>query len=222
MNIIKDIAGEQAPFLLKLFARTLFGKALETFTILRGHGRNGKSLISELIYKTLGQYAYRTSSDLVTKINPKGGGIGPCPEIAQMHNNRLIITSKPSSQWKFKPDYIKNVTEKTEITGRNPHSSKLNVKILASVFVDLNNKLPFQGEIDDAIVERLIDYEFLNSYTNDKEQLGKPTSNGGVYKQANHFIQLIFFRELYRGSMMHILLDTFAKEFTNVNDINKV
>ena len=29
INIIKDIAGDQAPFLLKLFARTLFGKELE-------------------------------------------------------------------------------------------------------------------------------------------------------------------------------------------------
>ena len=41
MNIIKDIAGNQVPFLLQLFARTLFGIALEKFTILRGHGRNG-------------------------------------------------------------------------------------------------------------------------------------------------------------------------------------
>ena len=96
MNIIKDIAGDQAPFLLKFFGRTLLGKALEKFTILRGHGRNGKSLILELIYKTLGQYAYRASSDLVTNLNPKGSGIGLCPEIAQMHNKRLIITSEPS------------------------------------------------------------------------------------------------------------------------------
>ena len=37
-----------------------------------------------------------------------------------------------------------------------------------------------------------------------------------------NFINLIFFRELYRGSMMNILLDIFAKEFTNVKDINKI
>ena len=73
LNIIKDIAGEQAPFLLKLFARTLFGKAFEKFTILRGDGRNGKSLILELIYKTLGQYAYRAPVELVTNLSPKSG-----------------------------------------------------------------------------------------------------------------------------------------------------
>ena len=136
MNIIKHIAGDQASFLLKLFSRTLFGKALEKFTILRGHGRNGKSLILELNYKTLGQYAYRASSDLVTNSNPKGGGIGPGHEIAQMHNKRLIITSEPSSQWKFKTNFINNVTGGTKITRRDFHSSKLKVKILASFFVD--------------------------------------------------------------------------------------
>ena len=93
INILEDIAKEQAPFLLKLFARTLFGKALEKFIILQEHGRNNKSLIFKLIYKTLGQYAYRASADLVTNLNFKGGGIGPCFEIAQMHNKLLIIKS---------------------------------------------------------------------------------------------------------------------------------
>ena len=118
------MAGEQAPFLLKLFARTSFGKALETFTILRGHGRNGKSLILELIYKTLGQYAFRAFVNIVTNLSPKEGKIGPCPDIAQMHNKRLIITSKPSSQRKFKTDFIKNVTGTTEIRVRDLHFSK--------------------------------------------------------------------------------------------------
>ena len=193
MNIIKDIALNQAPFLLKLFARTLFGKALEKFTILRGHLRNGKSLIFELIYKILVQYAYRASPDLVTNLNPKGGGIGPCPEIAQMHNKRLIITSEPSSQEKFKTDFIKNVTGGTEITGRDLHSSKLKGNINGSFFVDSNNKLPFQGKIDDAIVERLIDYEFVNSYTNDSDMIGTLTTNGGIYKQLITFYKSDFF-----------------------------
>ena len=139
-----------------------------------------------------------------------------------MHNKRLTLTSEPSSQGKFKTDFIKNVTGGTEITGRDLHSSKLKVKILASFFVDTNNKLPFQGEIDDAIVETLIDYEFLNSYTNDIVKIGKPTANGGVYQQVNILYNTDFLRELYRGFMMNILLDTFAKEFTNVKDINKI
>ena len=78
--------------------------------------------------------------------------MGPCPEIAQMHNKLLIITSELSLQGKFKTDFIKNVTERTEITGRDIYSSKLKVKIVLAFLVDLNNKLPFKGEIDDAII----------------------------------------------------------------------
>ena len=98
-----------------------------------------------------------------------------------MHNKRLIITSEPSSQRKFKTDFIKNVTNGTEITGRDLHSIELIVKINASFFVDSNKKLLFQGKIDNAIVKRLIDYEFVNSYTNYKTQIGTPTANGEIY-----------------------------------------
>ena len=109
-----------------------------------------------------------------------------------MHNKRLIITSEPSSQGKFKTEFIKNFTGGTEIIGRDLHCSKSRVIINASFFVDSNNKLPFQGEIDDAIVERLIEYEFVNSYTNDTANIGKPTANGGVYIQINTFYKTNF------------------------------
>ena len=62
----------------------------------------------------------------------------------------------------------------------------------------------------------------MNSYTNDIVKIGKPTANGGVYQQVNILYNTDFLRELYRGFMMNILLDTFAKEFTNVKDINKI
>ena len=55
MNLIKDIAGDQVSFVIKILARTLFGKGFETCTILRGCGRNGKSLILEFMLETLGQ-----------------------------------------------------------------------------------------------------------------------------------------------------------------------
>ena len=38
------------------------------------------------------------------------------------------------------------------IRRRYLYSNKLNVKIVSEFFVDLNNTLPFNGEIDDLIV----------------------------------------------------------------------
>ena len=98
MNILKDIAGDQVSFALKIFARTLFGKGFETFTILREFGRNGKLLILEFMLETLGQYAYKMNKNTILYNNKTSG---PCPEIAQMHNKRLIIASEPSVHAKF-------------------------------------------------------------------------------------------------------------------------
>ena len=43
-TILIDIAGNQINFLKQLLARILLGQTFEKFTILRGSGRNGKSL----------------------------------------------------------------------------------------------------------------------------------------------------------------------------------
>ena len=53
-----------------------------------------------------------------------------------MHNKHLIISSELLLKGKFKTDFIKNITWKTNITGHNRDSNKLTVKINASFFVD--------------------------------------------------------------------------------------
>ena len=55
--ILNDIAKNQVLFVLYILARTLFAKRFETFTILKGCGQNGKSLIFEFMLETLKQYA---------------------------------------------------------------------------------------------------------------------------------------------------------------------
>ena len=51
--------------MLKILVRTLFVKGFETFTIVKGCGRNGKLLILELMLETLGQYAYRMNKNTI-------------------------------------------------------------------------------------------------------------------------------------------------------------
>ena len=59
----------------------------------------------------------------------------------------------------------------------------------------------------------------MNWFNNDKEKLGTPTANGKIYKQVNTVYRTEFSQKLYWGSMMNILLDTFAKVFTNVKGV---
>ena len=87
--------------------------------------------------------------------------------------------------------------------------------------IDSNNKLAFKTEIDFAITERLIDIEFLNAYTNDIAKLGTKTLSGGVNKQINTYYKFQGFHDIYKASMINILLDTFEKKFSNVKNITE-
>ena len=57
-TILIDIEGDQINFLRLLLARIFLGQTFEKFTILRGWGGNGKSLLLELLLDTLGGYGH--------------------------------------------------------------------------------------------------------------------------------------------------------------------
>ena len=82
-TILIDIAGNQINFLKQLLARILLGQTFEKFTILRGCGWNGNSLLLELLLDTFGGYGH--SIDINNLLNT-GKSSGPNPEIAQIHN----------------------------------------------------------------------------------------------------------------------------------------
>ena len=166
--------------------------------------------------ETLGQYDYRINKNTILT---NGKTSGPCPEIAQMHKKRLIIASEPPAEAKINTSFIKDITGGTKINAREGHSNETQVNMHGTVIVDSNYKLAFQGEIDNAITERLIDIEFVNAYTNDVAKLVTKTSSGGLYKTINTYYKSQGFHDTYKASMMNILLDTFEKEFPNVKNI---
>ena len=60
-------------------------------------------MILELMLETLGQYAYRLNNNSIKNTNKTSGF---CPEIAKMHNKRLIMAIEPSSDEQFKTLFI--------------------------------------------------------------------------------------------------------------------
>ena len=57
----------------------------------------------------------------------------------------------------------------------------------------------------------MIDYEFPNVFTEDKKKIGTKTLTGVEYKRINEFYKSQEFKDTYKLSMMHILLDLFKK-----------
>ena len=68
--------------------------------------------------ETFGQYAYWMNKNTIRN---NGKPSGPCPEIAKMHNKRLIIASEPPAEAKFNTSFIKDMTGGTQINARKYH-----------------------------------------------------------------------------------------------------
>lgn len=61
--------------------------------------------------------------------------------------------------------FIKNITKQFEFATRKLYSSNLKFNSVLAFIVYLNIKLPFK-KIHDSTIEIIIDYEFLNAYSN--------------------------------------------------------
>ena len=82
---------------IKVMCSALYGVRLEKFFIANGNGGNGKGVINELLGDTLGNYYYKGNSESFTKPLKEGNN----PQIANMHNKRLVIIQEIESDNKI-------------------------------------------------------------------------------------------------------------------------
>ena len=203
-----NIAGNKINFIRQLLARILLGQIFEKFIILRGSGGNGKSSLLELLYDTLGGYGH--SIDINNLLN-SGKLSCPNPEIDQIHNKLFIVSSEPPEEAKFKTLTVKRLTGGTKWSSRELFSNQTQINFIETTIVDSNLRLPFQGEIYNALIRRLIDYEFPNLFTDDEKKIGTEISTAGEYKRLNEYYKSQEFKDAYKVSLMQILLDLFKE-----------
>lgn len=80
----------------------------QTFNIYNGCGRNGKSKLTELMTKILGEYVGVVPVSIITT---KRGGVGSLsPEIAQLKGKRLAIMQEPSKNDRLNDGVLKSLT----------------------------------------------------------------------------------------------------------------
>ena len=170
--------------------------------------RNGKSLLLEILLNKIEGYGHCIN---VNNLLNSGKSSGPNPEIAQMLNKLLIVASEPKEDAKFNTLISKRLTDGKKFLSRELFSNQTQINIRGLTIVDLNHKLPFQEEINNALIRRLIDYEFPNVFTEDEPKIGTKKINGGEYKRLNEFYKSQEFKNAYKVSMMHILLDLFKE-----------
>ena len=203
LNLLKQIQPDkkQRDYLLKSIASRLYGKNIhQEFYILTGHGSNGKSLLTNLISKSFGDYHLKVDSDNFTK---KSSGSNSTSEMRDAFGCRIVSFEEPEDDEKLQTSKIKEYSGDSEISVRGLYEKKVRFVPSFAIFGILND-VPVLTKIEPAIKRRMriIDFpsKFCENPTKTYEKLVDITLNTKINND-----------ESFKRGFMSILIDTWEK-----------
>jgi P4 family phage/plasmid primase-like protien len=185
----KKIIDEINDFMHKLFpieelyqymwehlASILIGTSLDqTFHMYVGAGRNGKSVLMDLMAKTLGEYKYDAPLSIITSGRTKQGGV--TPELAELKGSRYVVMQEPSPEEKINVGPMKMLTGGTDVIQcRAPYMPEtvryipqFKLCLCTNTFMKIDSQ-------DYGTWRRIRVVEFMSKFTDDPKEYnsGKP------------------------------------------------
>lgn len=157
-------------FTLKSLASCLDGHIRdENFYIYSGKnntGGNGKSTITDLLLKALGEYACVSPVTLVTTKRESANSANSA--LANIRNKRAVIMQEPESNEMIQSGIMKALTGGDRISTRELHSSQMEFKPHAKFFMCCN-KIPAISDIDGGVMRRLKITEFVSRFVEEPD-----------------------------------------------------
>jgi len=123
---------------------------------------------------------------------------------SNLNKKRFVLATEPCENLTFNTSQIKDLTGGSETNARLLYSNNCKVYLTLSLFIECNVKPGFSGDINDALIRRVIDIPFESKFVRDEKQI----DNIRVFK-ANEYYKTKNFREEYKLAMMHILLQNY-------------
>jgi len=174
MELIEKILPNKSvrEFTLKALSSCLDGHIRdENFYIFSGKnnsGGNGKSTITDLLLNTLGDYGIMSPVSLITA--KREGSSNANSALASIKNKRFILMQEPEATDHIQVGTLKALTGGDRISTRELHSSQIEFKPHAKIFLCCNT-IPNLSSIDGGIMRRLKIIEFTSKFVlNPKEE----------------------------------------------------
>ena len=170
-NTIKGIFEddqEVISFIYRLFGYVMLGEPKHHhFVIFYGpKGRNGKSILLEIVRKILGDYSNTMS---VASIMVKSHvGDGATPAMAKLPGKRLVIINEPNEKHELDAGLIKTMTGGETITARALYGEVVEFIPEFTPFM-LANKIPRCPESDEALWRRLLIVYFGRTFSDEEK-----------------------------------------------------
>jgi P4 family phage/plasmid primase-like protien len=193
-------------FTLKSLASCLDGHIRdENFYIFSGKnntGGNGKSTITDLLLKSLGDYACVSPVTLITSKRESANSANSA--LANIRNKRAVIMQEPESNEMIQAGVMKALTGGDRISTRELHSSQMEFKPNGKLFMCCN-RIPAISEIDGGVTRRLKITEFVSRFVDNPDD---DTLKNGIheYKIDKNLKAKL---DDYKSVFMCILLDCY-------------
>jgi len=157
-NVLLDIYNgddDLVAFTQRLYGYGITGLNIEhIFPVLFGRGRNGKSLVAELLSYALGDYAGPVPAEMLLDSNRSAAAGGSSPEIMALKGLRLAIASETDEGRKFSAAKVKWLTGGDTLTGRGLYDKHLISFTPTHLLMLLTNHKPNAPDTDFAFWER--------------------------------------------------------------------
>ena len=148
-------------------ASVLIGENInQTFNIYRGNGSNGKSLLTDLMALTLGEYAGTVPVTLVTEKRVGVGGTSS--EVMQLKGVRYAVMQEPSKDAKINEGMMKQLTGDSSMTARALYCESEKFSIQFHLVVCTNTLFEIVSN-DDGTWRRIRIVEFMSKFVNPED-----------------------------------------------------
>lgn len=152
-------------FTLKSLASCLDGHNRdENFYIWSGKnasGGNGKSTITELLSKALGEYAIDSPVSLITGKRENASSANSA--LVGIRNKRAVIMQEPGSNEQIQADVMKSLTGGDRVSARELNSTQIEFKPHAKIFMACN-RIPILSNNDGGTARRIKVVEFESRF----------------------------------------------------------
>lgn len=148
-------------------ASVLIGENInQTFNIYRGSGSNGKSMFTDLMKYTLGDYYGEVPVTLVTEKRPGIGGTSS--EIIQLKGVRYAVMAEPSKDARINEGMMKQLTGDSTLSGRALYHEQETFLIQFHLVLCTNVLFEVMSN-DDGTWRRIRICDFLSKFVNPGE-----------------------------------------------------
>ena len=168
-KMLKEIfpIDDERKLIMYKLAHTLNGYNHPRFTILQGEGRNGKSVLLNLLSTTLGNFSYNLGNSICVSASKSGGAN---QEIAKSDRKRFLWCSEPKEGDKFDFTLIKQLTGDRQINARQIYSRKTETLCCGDLWIACNDDIPLNITSDgEAVRGRIIEMEMRSCFLNNPD-----------------------------------------------------